>query len=244
MFNIRSRVFYRWMISCSGLTASDSLDLLLTFCVFWHLLKDLQLFSLDVCALRWAWWRVCLSVCVLHPQGCSVRLHPAGLHIAKRWCNGWTSQTRQSAGSTHEPDTEVWVKQPLWVIFLSWSRVTNLYLCPTVLRLGNSVEALEAAKRAIHLSDGVLRLCLTVSNLNRAMYFACDNVLWAGKTGIISQLDQHKWSQRSFRWLKPSFLFCVGFLKALHPYEYTWPLNTEYLLSPDRWDRIREDGQC
>lgn len=72
-------------------------------------------------------------------------------------------------------------------------------LCLAVLRLGNSAEALEAAKRAIHLSDGVLRLCLTLSHLNRAMYFACDNILWAGKSGIISSLDQNKWSQRSFR---------------------------------------------
>ncbi|XP_034400961.1 peroxisomal membrane protein 11B isoform X2 [Cyclopterus lumpus] len=69
-----------------------------------------------------------------------------------------------------------------------------------LLRLGNSVEALQAAKRAIHLSDSVLRLCLTISHLNRAMYFVCDNVLWAGKTGLISKLDQHKWSQRSFRY--------------------------------------------
>ncbi|KAM8840131.1 peroxisomal membrane protein 11B [Spinachia spinachia] len=69
-----------------------------------------------------------------------------------------------------------------------------------LLRLGNSVEALEAAKKAIHLSDGVLRLCLTISHLNRAMYFVCDNVLWAGKMGLVSKLDQHKWSQRSFRY--------------------------------------------
>ena len=70
---------------------------------------------------------------------------------------------------------------------------------PAVLRLGGSVEAVEAAKRAVHLSDGVLRLCITISHLNRAMYFACDNVLWAGKTGLVSKLDQQKWSQRSFR---------------------------------------------
>ncbi|XP_030596601.1 peroxisomal membrane protein 11B isoform X2 [Archocentrus centrarchus] len=76
----------------------------------------------------------------------------------------------------------------------------HMSLTRKLLRLGNSVEALEAAKRAIHLSDSVLRLCLTISHLNRAMYFACDNVLWAGKTGIISKLDQHKWSQRSFRY--------------------------------------------
>ncbi|XP_008282253.1 peroxisomal membrane protein 11B [Stegastes partitus] len=76
----------------------------------------------------------------------------------------------------------------------------HMSLTRKLLRLGNSVEALEAAKRSIHLSDSVLRLCLTISHLNRAMYFACDNVLWAGKTGLISKLDQHKWSQRSFRY--------------------------------------------
>ncbi|XP_060916425.1 peroxisomal membrane protein 11B [Labrus mixtus] len=76
----------------------------------------------------------------------------------------------------------------------------HMSLTRKLLRLGNSVEALESAKRAIHLSDSVLRLCLTISHLNRAMYFACDNVLWAGKTGIISKLDMKKWSERSFRY--------------------------------------------
>ncbi|KAJ8386494.1 hypothetical protein AAFF_G00169640 [Aldrovandia affinis] len=69
-----------------------------------------------------------------------------------------------------------------------------------LMRLGNSAEALEAAKRAIHLSDCVLRLCVTVAHLNRAMYFACDNVLWVGKTGLLPKLDQAKWGQRSFRY--------------------------------------------
>ncbi|XP_067832003.1 peroxisomal membrane protein 11B [Heptranchias perlo] len=67
-------------------------------------------------------------------------------------------------------------------------------------RLGNSIEALEVAKRTIHLSDLVLRFCLTISHLNRAMYFACDNLLWAGKVGLAPRLDQDKWSQRSFRY--------------------------------------------
>lgn len=76
----------------------------------------------------------------------------------------------------------------------------QMSLMRKLMRLGNSAEALEAAKRAIHLSDSVLRLCLTVAHLNRAMYFACDNVLWAGKTGLLPELDQNKWSQRSFRY--------------------------------------------
>uniref|UniRef100_A0A3B4A0K4 Uncharacterized protein n=1 Tax=Periophthalmus magnuspinnatus TaxID=409849 RepID=A0A3B4A0K4_9GOBI len=76
----------------------------------------------------------------------------------------------------------------------------HMSLTRKLLRLGNSVEALEAAKRSIHLKDSVLRLCLTLSHLNRAMYFACDNLLWASKTGLLFRLDQHKWSQRSFRY--------------------------------------------
>ncbi|KAI5087487.1 peroxisomal membrane protein 11B [Silurus meridionalis] len=76
----------------------------------------------------------------------------------------------------------------------------HLSLSRKLMRLGNSAEALEAAKRAIHLSDCVLRLCITVSHLNRVMYFICDNLLWAGKTGLLPRLDQDKWSQRSFRY--------------------------------------------
>ncbi|NXJ07528.1 PX11B protein, partial [Odontophorus gujanensis] len=36
--------------------------------------------------------------------------------------------------------------------------------------------------------------------LNRAMYFACDNVLWAGRVGLAPAVDQEKWGQRSFRY--------------------------------------------
>ncbi|NXO46358.1 PX11B protein, partial [Locustella ochotensis] len=36
--------------------------------------------------------------------------------------------------------------------------------------------------------------------LNRALFLACDNVLWAGKTGILPGLAVEKWSQRSFRY--------------------------------------------
>ncbi|XP_067878733.1 peroxisomal membrane protein 11B [Heterodontus francisci] len=76
----------------------------------------------------------------------------------------------------------------------------HLSLGRKLFRLGNSAEALEAAKRAIHLSDLVLRFCVTISQLNRAMYFGCDNLLWAGKVGLAPTLDQEKWSQRSFRY--------------------------------------------
>ncbi|KAM8794478.1 peroxisomal membrane protein 11B [Eudromia elegans] len=82
----------------------------------------------------------------------------------------------------------------------------HLSLGRKLLRLGSSAEALEAAQRAIHLSDVVLRFCLTLGHLNRAMYLACDNVLWAGKAGLAPALDQEKWSQRSFRYYLFSLL--------------------------------------
>ncbi|XP_027767191.1 peroxisomal membrane protein 11B, partial [Empidonax traillii] len=68
------------------------------------------------------------------------------------------------------------------------------------LRLGGSAEALGGAQRSLHLPDPVLRFCLTLSHLNRALFLACDNVLWAGKSGVLPGLDTHKWSQRSFRY--------------------------------------------
>ncbi|XP_069796566.1 peroxisomal membrane protein 11B [Narcine bancroftii] len=76
----------------------------------------------------------------------------------------------------------------------------HLSLGRKLFRLGNSAESLEAAKRAVHLSDLVLRFCITISHLNRAMYLGCDNLLWAGKVGLAPTLDQDKWSRRSFRY--------------------------------------------
>ncbi|KAF6737899.1 Peroxisomal membrane protein 11B [Oryzias melastigma] len=99
----------------------------------------------------------------------------------------------------------------------------HLSLTRKFLRLGNSVEALEAAKRAIHLSDGVLRLCLTISHLNKAMYFACDNVVWAGKTGLFSKVDQQKWSQRSFRY----YLFALLVSLTRDLYELSLLMDNE-----------------
>ncbi|NXH49197.1 PX11B protein, partial [Dicaeum eximium] len=36
--------------------------------------------------------------------------------------------------------------------------------------------------------------------LNRALFLACDNVLWAGKSGVLPGLAAEKWSQRAFRY--------------------------------------------
>ncbi|NXG18209.1 PX11B protein, partial [Grallaria varia] len=36
--------------------------------------------------------------------------------------------------------------------------------------------------------------------LNRALFLACDNILWAGKSGLLPHLDTPKWSHRAFRY--------------------------------------------
>ncbi|KAG8012633.1 Peroxisomal membrane protein 11A [Nibea albiflora] len=66
-------------------------------------------------------------------------------------------------------------------------------------RLGNTLNSIEAAKRTMQLSDRVLCLCLTVANINRALYFICDNVLWARSVGLIRDIDKEHWSLSASR---------------------------------------------
>ncbi|KAJ8248791.1 hypothetical protein GJAV_G00227790 [Gymnothorax javanicus] len=66
-------------------------------------------------------------------------------------------------------------------------------------RLGNTVNSVHAARRTFQLSDPVLRFCLTVANLNRALYFICDNMLWAKKVGLVLDLDKERWSLNASR---------------------------------------------
>lgn len=68
-----------------------------------------------------------------------------------------------------------------------------------LLRLGNTTNSIEAAKRTMQLSDRVLCLCLTAANINRALYFICDNVLWAKSVGLIRDIDKERWSLNASR---------------------------------------------
>lgn len=45
----------------------------------------------------------------------------------------------------------------------------------------------------MHATDLVPRICLTVANLNRVVYFICDTVLWVRTVGLASGIDQEKW---------------------------------------------------
>uniref|UniRef100_A0A4W4GHX5 Peroxisomal biogenesis factor 11 alpha n=1 Tax=Electrophorus electricus TaxID=8005 RepID=A0A4W4GHX5_ELEEL len=67
-------------------------------------------------------------------------------------------------------------------------------------RLGNTVNSIDAAKGTLYLTDPVLRLCLTLANLSRALYFICDNVLWARNVGLIHDIGKDRWSMNAMRY--------------------------------------------
>uniref|UniRef100_A0A8C5NZ99 Peroxisomal biogenesis factor 11 alpha n=1 Tax=Jaculus jaculus TaxID=51337 RepID=A0A8C5NZ99_JACJA len=66
-------------------------------------------------------------------------------------------------------------------------------------RLGNVVHAIQATEQSIQATDPVPRLCLTLANLNRVVYFICDAVLWAKNVGLTSGNNREKWQMWSAR---------------------------------------------
>ncbi|XP_004617573.2 peroxisomal membrane protein 11A isoform X1 [Sorex araneus] len=60
-------------------------------------------------------------------------------------------------------------------------------------RLGNVLHALQATQQSLHATEVVPRLCLTLANLNRVLYFICDTVLWARSVGLVASVDKDRW---------------------------------------------------
>ncbi|CAG5958043.1 unnamed protein product [Menidia menidia] len=83
---------------------------------------------------------------------------------------------------------------------------TNMSAGRKLLRLGNTANSIKAAKRTVQLSDRVLCLCLTAANVSRALYFICDNVLWARSVGLIRNIDKERWNLNASRFYFYSLL--------------------------------------
>ncbi|KPP65343.1 peroxisomal membrane protein 11A-like [Scleropages formosus] len=66
-------------------------------------------------------------------------------------------------------------------------------------RLGNTVSSISAVKQTMHLSDPMLQLCLTSTHLIRALYFVCDNILWAQSVGLLHSINKECWSRAASR---------------------------------------------
>ncbi|XP_036133988.1 peroxisomal membrane protein 11A isoform X2 [Molossus molossus] len=52
---------------------------------------------------------------------------------------------------------------------------------------------MQATQQSIHATDLVPRLCLTLANLNRVVYFVCDTVLWVRSVGLASGINKERW---------------------------------------------------
>ncbi|NXO92963.1 PX11A protein, partial [Certhia brachydactyla] len=88
-------------------------------------------------------------------------------------------------------------------------------------RLGNTVHALVAARRAAELPEVVPRLCLTASHLSRALYFVCDAVLWLRSVGLQPHIDKHKWHH----WATKCYYCSLLMSLARNYYEISWRLE-------------------
>lgn len=68
-----------------------------------------------------------------------------------------------------------------------------LWVLPAGFRLGNVVHALQATRQSMRAVDLVPRVCLTLANLNRVVYFVCDTVLWGRSVGLAPGVNREKW---------------------------------------------------
>ncbi|XP_063170013.1 peroxisomal membrane protein 11A [Candoia aspera] len=104
-------------------------------------------------------------------------------------------------------------------------------------RLGNMVHAIVAARQAAQLPRAIPRFCLTASNMNRALYFACDTILWVKSIGLLSEINKKKWRN----WATKCYYYSLVINLAKDFYELCWRMeqmacsqNPEKFLSPDR----------
>ncbi|KAM4826030.1 peroxisomal membrane protein 11A isoform 2-T2 [Thomomys bottae] len=76
-------------------------------------------------------------------------------------------------------------------------------------RLGNVVHAVQATEQSLRATHPVPRLCLTLANLNRVVYFICDTVLWARSVGLASRVSRERWQLRAARHYCCFLLLCL-----------------------------------
>ncbi|XP_004455258.1 peroxisomal membrane protein 11A isoform X1 [Dasypus novemcinctus] len=77
-------------------------------------------------------------------------------------------------------------------------------------RLGNVVHAVQATQHSFQATDLVSCLCLTLANLNRAIYFICDTVLWVRSVGLSSGIRKEKWRMWAARHYYYSLLLTLA----------------------------------
>ncbi|XP_022256838.1 peroxisomal membrane protein 11B-like isoform X2 [Limulus polyphemus] len=70
-----------------------------------------------------------------------------------------------------------------------------------IFRFGRSLDVFYSALTAINIPDLTLRLTITLSRINSALYLLADHILWIGHAGIVD-VNKDKWSALSNKfWL-------------------------------------------
>ncbi|XP_062998353.1 peroxisomal membrane protein 11A isoform X2 [Elgaria multicarinata webbii] len=88
-------------------------------------------------------------------------------------------------------------------------------------RLGNMVHAIVAVRQATQIPNVVPCVCLMASNLNRALYFICDTVLWVRSVGLVSDVDKKKWRG----WATKCYYYSLVISLAKDLYELCWRME-------------------
>ncbi|NXP70991.1 PX11A protein, partial [Ramphastos sulfuratus] len=107
-------------------------------------------------------------------------------------------------------------------------------------RLGNMVHALVAARRTTQLPDVVPRICLTASNLTRALYFVCDTALWLKSVGLQPGIDKPKWHSWATKCYYISLLMNLG----RDWYEISWRLEQAIQEEKTKENFCRQELHC
>lgn len=88
-----------------------------------------------------------------------------------------------------------------------------LSTCRKFLRVGKSIDFVQAALKTLHTTDNVLRWTITVSKLNQAVYLIFDHIVLAGRIGI-ANVDKEKWNKLSAQFWVATLI--LGIVRAVY----------------------------
>ena len=71
-----------------------------------------------------------------------------------------------------------------------------VFLSSLVLRLGKSLDFIQAALKSLHISDDVIRWTVTLSKISQSIFLFFDHIIYFHNLGVI-KTDKAKWSKIS-----------------------------------------------
>lgn len=73
---------------------------------------------------------------------------------------------------------------------------SSMSMTRKLLRLGKSLDFIQAALKSLHISDDVIRWTVTLSKISQSMFLLFDHIIYFHNLGII-KTDKAKWSKIS-----------------------------------------------